>query len=78
MGSEAIRERCPHCQQRMPKPKAVRAYDRICRNCSQPIRTHHKWKVITDGSASWVEHRHCDNPESYQPRVGNPDGPTAA
>lgn len=65
---KAATERCPHCQQRMPKPKAVRAYDRICRNCRKPIHTHHKWKCVTDGEASWFEHRHCDNPDSYAPR----------
>ena len=63
----AVTERCPHCQQRMPKPKQVRAYSRICRACHLPIATHHKWKVITDGEASWFEHRHCNNPESYVP-----------
>lgn len=27
-----------------------------------------QWKCVTDGEASWFEHRHCDNPDSYAPR----------
>jgi hypothetical protein len=60
-------ERCPHCQQRMPKPKVKRVPDRICRSCGDPVLVHHKWKHVTDGTMTWVEHRHCDNPESYRP-----------
>lgn len=60
-------ERCPHCQQRMPKPRVSKQRSRICRKCGEPIKVHHKWKVETDGEASWFEHRHCDNPGSYVP-----------
>ncbi len=67
MPDSHLPERCPHCQQRMPKPKQPRRFDRICRKCQQPILTHHKWKCVTDNRASWFEHRHCHNPESYKP-----------
>lgn len=59
--------RCPHCQQRWPE-QPVKAFSRICRKCKEPIRTGHKYKVETDGEASWFEHRHCDNPSSYKPK----------
>lgn len=58
-------ERCPHCQQRMPKQRVTPMPSRICRKCKSPIASHHKYKVETDGEASWFEHRHCDFPESY-------------
>lgn len=64
--AEDIR-RCPHCQQRWPQQPEKR-FSRICRKCKEPIRTHHKYKIVTDGEASWFEHRHCDNPDDYRPK----------
>lgn len=65
--------RCPTCQQRMPVERAAKPKpSRICRKCVKPIATHHKYKVETDGTASWFEHRHCDNPDSYFPKGKEP------
>lgn len=61
-------ERCPTCQQRIPQAKKEYVFSRICRKCREPIRTTHKYKIITDGEASWFEHRHCDNPSGYHPK----------
>lgn len=63
--------RCPHCQQRWPEQPG-KVFSRICRKCHEPIRTHHKWKVETDGEASWFAHRHCDNPTEYKPKEPAP------
>ena len=56
--------RCPTCNGRWPE-KQVQQFARICRSCKQPIRTHHKWMVQTDGEASWFVHRNCSDPTSY-------------
>jgi hypothetical protein len=52
----------------------VQQFARICRLCGEPIRTHHKFMTVTDGEASWLQHRHCDNPGSYKaldpPKLG--------
>lgn len=60
--------RCPHCNQPYPQPvKLVRS----CYDCKKPIVRHDKWKWDWRTGVLTSVHRHCDNPQSYQP-AGSP------
>jgi hypothetical protein len=67
-------KRCPHCQQ--PIPEAARLV-RSCFDCKQPIRRHDKWTWAERGGVLTCVHRHCDNPDSYNP-PGAPAEPPPA
>ena len=54
-------DRCPCCR----KPYNETNSRRVCRKCKMQIGSHDKWFFADDGR---VEHRHCDNPESYKPK----------
>ncbi len=54
---------CPTCGH----PLKVEAH-RICANCKKPILSHHKYRFKTEGGKTFLIHRHCDNPYSYQPK----------
>lgn len=59
---------CPTCKQPIP----VTGPKRICADCQRPIERHDKFHFRTVAGKSTVVHRHCDNPESYEPK----DAPT--
>jgi predicted amidophosphoribosyltransferase len=59
---------CPSCKRpasRMPK--------RFCSRCQKPIRAHdkwfmyRKWRRLGGVFVTVIEHRHCENPQSYFP-----------
>jgi hypothetical protein len=54
---------CPTCKQ--PIKTAVR---RVCAKCHSPIALHDKYFFKTVEGNTFLEHRHCDNKESYLPR----------
>jgi predicted amidophosphoribosyltransferase len=54
---------CPTCKQRLPYSNTVR----ICAECQRPILSHHKYRFETSNGKSYLVHRHCDNPYSYEP-----------
>ena len=56
--------RCPHCHQPMPSPVRV---VRRCFDCGEPITRHAKWTWQQRQGVLTVVHRHCENPESYDP-----------
>jgi hypothetical protein len=57
----------------MPKPaKRVRT----CFDCKKPITRHAKWTWADRGGVLTCVHRHCENPESYNPRGADPLAPT--
>ena len=59
-------ERCPTCKQPIPtKPM------RVCFDCGEQIRIHHKWTWNTRNGVLTCVHRHCDNPQSYRPTKRN-------
>jgi hypothetical protein len=57
-------DRCPHCQQQIPQPPKL---VRTCYDCRKPIARHDKWKWDQRAGVLTSVHRHCDNPDSYQP-----------
>lgn len=64
--------RCPHCHQAMPTPsKAIR----VCHDCGKPITRHAKWTWGQRDGVLTCVHRHCDNPESYNPKGEDPIAP---
>lgn len=54
---------CPHCKKSFETKPA-----RICSECHQPILSGHKFYFQTKGGKSFLTHRHCDNPDSYNPK----------
>jgi hypothetical protein len=57
-------KRCPHCAQTMPETeKRVRT----CFDCKAPIRLHDKWTWGERSGVLTCIHRHCENPQSYDP-----------
>lgn len=56
-------ERCPTCKQPIP----IKAH-RLCYDCGQPIVLHHKWTWQEREGILTCVHRHCSNPDSYQPK----------
>lgn len=51
------RERCQTCGQPIGHWKPTK----ICGVCQKPIRKGHKWQIV----GSMVQHRVCDDPDSY-------------
>lgn len=43
---------------------------KVCRNCMKPLERADKWRYVHDakGVTIGIEHRHCDNPQSYRPK----------
>jgi hypothetical protein len=56
----------------MPEPKKL---VRTCFDCGQPITRHAKWTWAQRGQTLTCVHRHCDNPESYNPMGADPVAP---
>lgn len=56
-------DRCPTCGKPIDNPIAKR----ICCLCKSSILKHHKYFINGDGR---LQHRHCDNPESYVANTG--------
>lgn len=54
-------DRCPTCNQ----PLASHPRIRMCRRCGKVMARHDKFIFVTEGGASYLEHRHCDNPTDY-------------
>lgn len=54
---------CPTCGQPVPERKAAR----ICFDCGKPITRHAKWMFAVRNGQTSLVHRHCGNPESYDP-----------
>jgi len=51
---------CPTCK----RPFKIRYW---CKKCKKPILKMHKWHRIPDDKYNFhVEHRNCDDPESYK------------
>ena len=49
-------------QERCDAHKAAKGtFKRICLNCGNPIRTHHKYSNL--GQDQWI-HKYCDHPDS--------------
>jgi hypothetical protein len=67
-------KRCPTCNQPMPSPTKV---IRSCFDCHQPITRHAKWTWQERQGVLTAVHRHCENPESYEP-AGEPPKPPHA
>lgn len=65
-------KRCPHCLQTMPTPTKL---VRVCRDCGQPIRRHDKWAWVERAGVLTCAHRHCENPQSYNPAGADPVAP---
>jgi hypothetical protein len=60
-----VTERCEHCGHSIGPRKPMR----ICTLCKRPISKREKWHfidvMIGKVRTTQVQHRHCDNPESY-------------
>lgn len=59
--SRTAAKRCRTCKQPLPQGPRIR----LCARCGEPIRLHDKWVFMTRRKRTAVEHRNCDNPESY-------------
>lgn len=55
---------CPTCG----KPFKTESPVRFCRLCKKPILKGHKFRWVNlDGNVTTIEHRNCDEPNSYKP-----------
>lgn len=55
-------KRCEACGQKLPTSGSVRQ----CANCQGPILSHHKYRFENADGKSYLVHRHCDSPYSYE------------
>lgn len=58
-------ERCMYCGQVAPATKP----GKVCGLCGKPILRNHKWHIVE----SMVQHRVCEEPDSYRATKGGPD-----
>ena len=58
---------CPECRHSFNTTPG-RQFKRICADCQEPIRVHHKFYLAVENNTTVMRHRHCDNPSSYQSR----------
>lgn len=56
---------CPECRHSF-NTTPQQQFKRICADCKQPIRTHHKFYLAVENGGTVMRHRHCNNPESYR------------
>lgn len=56
------RERCRTCGQPIGKWQP----SRICRLCKRPIAKGHKWRFVAVRGRTTLQHRNCQNPDSYK------------
>jgi hypothetical protein len=56
-------KRCPTCKQVIADKVNVRT----CYKCLFPIGRHDKYRYVNRVGITTIEHRHCDNKESYLP-----------
>lgn len=58
---------CPQCHHTFNTAPQT-TFKRICVDCNQPIRSHHKYYLrIVEGKTE-MAHRFCNNPDSYFPK----------
>lgn len=57
-------KRCPTCKQVVPDKVQVR----MCYKCNLPIALHDKYRYVNRFGMTTLEHRHCDNTDSYLPK----------
>jgi hypothetical protein len=56
--------KCPTCG----RPFKTESPVRFCRKCKQPILRGHKYRWINlGGNLTTIEHRNCEDPQSYKP-----------